>query len=275
MLRIRKIISPYLTSNLGAMEQVKSIMKKQFPDLIKDKVEILDEQLVNPLKFRYQSVLLLAENINESLLGFALIKYMSDLKFCYLDFIAASPGKTSSGVGGALYERSREEAEALGATGLFFESLPDDPALCRNKEILEQNKKRLAFYERFGARPLLDTAYETPVKPGDDCPPYLVFDGLGVSDHLPLARTRRIVRAILQRIYGDYCTEEYIRMVVGSIKDNPVKLRPFIYHKKSKKKELQPGLSEKNKIYEVRYTVCKLENGEYWWSFNNVLKAVI
>ncbi|MFO7620320.1 MAG: histone deacetylase family protein [Bacteroidales bacterium] len=251
MLRIRKIINPYMASNLAAMEQVKAIMRKQFPDLIKDKVDILDEQLINPLKFRYQSFLLLAENNHEALLGFALVKYMSDLRFCYLDFIAASPGKTSSGVGGALYERVREEAEALGATGLFFESLPDDPALCRNKEFIEQNRKRLAFYERFGARPLLNTAYETPVKPGDDCPPYLVFDGLGISDSLPRALTRRIVRAILKRIYGNYCNEEYIRMVVSSIKDDPVTLRPFVYHKKSKKKELLPRLPEKNKIFWV------------------------
>lgn len=38
---------------------------------------------------------------------------------------------------------------------------------------------------------------------------------------------------------------------------------------------LQNGSSKKNKTYAVRYSVCKLENGEHWWSFNNVLEAVI
>lgn len=248
MFRIRKIANPYLQSNLRAMEQVKSILRKQFPDLADDKVDILDEQLVNPLKFKYQTILLLAENINESILGFALLKYMPDLKFCYLDFIAASPGRTSSGVGGALYQRVREESETMGAEVLLFESLPDDPALCRNNEFLEQNKKRLAFYERFGARPLMNTSYETPVKPGDDCPPYLVFDGLGINDTLSRYRTRRIIRALLERLYGNYCTESYIRMVIRSITDDPVVIRPFRYHKKSSSKLTGPDLSGRSRI---------------------------
>jgi acetoin utilization deacetylase AcuC-like enzyme len=248
MLRIRKIANPYLASNIRAMEQVKNIISKQFPDISQKKVDILDEQLINPLKFKYQSILLIAENINETILGFALLKYMPDHKFCFLDFIAASPGKTSTGVGGALYQRVREETEALGATGLFYECLPDEPSLCRNQTYLGQNKKRLAFYERFGARPLANTLYATGVKPQDDCPPYLVFDGLGVHTSLPRTITRKIVRSILERIYGDYCPAEYINKVVESIKDDPVTLRPFRYHKPVKTKEFRTQLSEKNKI---------------------------
>ena len=228
---------------------VKSIMSKQFPDLWQSKIEILDEQLVNPLKFKYQSTLFVAENIHETILGFAIMKFMPDLGFCFLDFIATSPGKTSTGVGGVLYQRVREEAEALGAIGLFFECLPDDPALCRDQRHIEQNKKRLAFYERFGARPLADTKYATTVKPGDDCPPYLVFDGLGVITSIPKNKTKKIIKAILERIYGDYCSEEYIKMVVNSIKSDPVTLRPFRYHKTDKTKEFRTHLSQKNKIF--------------------------
>jgi len=249
MLRIRKISNPYLDSNIAAMVHVKTIMAKQFPDLWKSKIEILDEQLVNPLKFKYQSILFVSENIHETILGFASMKFMPDLQFCFLDYIAASPGKTSSGVGSVLYQRVREEAIALGAIGLFFECLPDDPDLCKNQQFLEQNRKRLAFYERFGARPFADTRYETPVKPEDDCPPYLVFDGLGDHDSLPKARTRKIVRAILERVYGDYCSEDYIKMVLNSIKSDPVTLRPFRYNKRDKTKEFRPQLSEKNKIF--------------------------
>jgi acetoin utilization deacetylase AcuC-like enzyme/GNAT superfamily N-acetyltransferase len=249
MFRIRKISNPYLESNLRAIQRVKTILSDQFPDLWSDKIEILDEQLINPLKFKYHSTLLLAENINETMLGFALCKYMPDLDFCYLDYIATSPGRTSSGVGGALYQRVREESEALGSIGLFFECLPDDPALCKYPQHLEQNKKRLAFYERFGARPITNTLYETPVKPNDDSPPYLVFDGLGITDSLPNKLTKKIVRAILKRIYGDYCSEEYIRMVVSSIKDDPVRLRPFRYITRERKREFKTHLSEKNKLF--------------------------
>jgi hypothetical protein len=55
--------------------------------------------------------------------------------------------------GGALYDRVRSEALSLGVKGLFYECLPDDPALCRDPAILKQNRARLRFYERYGARP--------------------------------------------------------------------------------------------------------------------------
>jgi acetoin utilization deacetylase AcuC-like enzyme/GNAT superfamily N-acetyltransferase len=249
MLRIRKISNPYIESNLAAMESVKNIMAKQFPLVRNSKIEILDEQLVNPLKFKYQTILFVAENIHESILGFATIKYIPDHGFCFLDFIATLPGKTSSGVGSFLYQRAREEAEALNSIGLFFECLPDDPALCRDKTFIEQNRNRLAFYERFGARPIANTKYETVVNPEDDCPPYLVFDGLGIMTSLPKLKTRKIVKTILERVYGDYCTEKYIKMVVNSIKTDPVTLRPFRYRKTTKPAEFQTKLSERNKIF--------------------------
>ena len=248
MIRIRKISNPFLESNREAISNVKKIMASQFDAIPAYKIDMIEEQLINPLKFRYQSILLLAENIHDTILGFALLKCMPDLKFCLLDFIAASPGKTSGGLGGALYQRVRDEARSLGSAGLFFECLPDDPALCRNKDLVEQNAKRLAFYERFGARPVINTLYETPVKPEDDAPPYLVFDSLGITDTLPKSQLRKIVRAILERIYTDYCSEDYIKKVVESIKDDPVKLRPYKYHKPQKNRLAAVNLSDKEKI---------------------------
>ena len=82
----------------------------------------------------------------------------------------------------ALYERVREQASRLGVQGLYFECLPDDPKLSPDPVIRKQNAARLRFYERWGARPIVNTAYETPVTPGDDNPPYLVLDTLGSVD---------------------------------------------------------------------------------------------
>ncbi|MEZ5020355.1 MAG: hypothetical protein R2756_09620 [Bacteroidales bacterium] len=126
-------------------------------------------------------------------------------------------------------ERIREEAISLDAIGLFFECLPDDPLLCKDQQTLEQNRRRLAFYERFGARPLANTLYETPVKPEDDCPPYLVFDGLGRRETVPAAEARAIVRAILERKYGDYSGAEYNKMVINSTSGDPIVIRPPRY----------------------------------------------
>ena len=60
MFRIRKISNPFLDSNKGAIENVKYILSKQFPDISEEKIKLLDEQLIN------------------------LLKFMSDLKFCFL-----------------------------------------------------------------------------------------------------------------------------------------------------------------------------------------------
>ena len=53
---------------------------------------------------------------------------------------------TGGGIGGALYERVREEAMDLETIGLFYECLPDTVQLSRNPKIRKQNIARLRFY---------------------------------------------------------------------------------------------------------------------------------
>ncbi len=247
MLRIRKISNPYAESNLQKIGEVVEIVKAQFPGISDVKASEFIEQLVNPFKYKFLTTLFIAEDIHDNLRGFAILMYMSDLHFCYLDFIAITPGTSSTGIGGALYQRVREEALILNAKGVFFECLPDDPELCRDKSLLPENQKRLAFYERYGAKPVIHTKYESKVKPEDDCPPYLVFDGLGMNNTISGKEAREIVAAILQRKFSYYCDEEYIQMVVGSITDDPIQLRPNRYLKKSVNRPIV-GLKTRNKI---------------------------
>jgi acetoin utilization deacetylase AcuC-like enzyme len=192
--------------------------------------------MANPVGKKFQTSLVIAEDMRGSLRGFAILLYMSDLGFCYLDFLSVTPGKPTSGVGGSLYERIREEADSLGTLGLFFECLPDDPALCRDPRALPQNIKRLAFYERYGAFPVINTSYETPVNENDVCAPYLVYDDLGTGRPLRAAELKKIYRAILERKYQKLCPPHYIEMVVGSVKDDPVKLRDPRYVKPQEEK---------------------------------------
>jgi len=49
------------------MVHVKNILVKQFPNIWESKVEVLEEQLVNPFKFKYQSILFIAENIHDTI----------------------------------------------------------------------------------------------------------------------------------------------------------------------------------------------------------------
>lgn len=250
MFRIRKISNPYLPVNIKAIEQVKNLIDKQFGDIKKEKIDLITDQMIDPLKYRFHAMLFVADSYTENIKGFALLLHMPDLHFYYLDYMAVAPGKTSSGVGGALYQRVREEAQSVHAKGIFLECLPDDPLLSRNPEILAQNKQRLAFYEKYGARPIINTKYEMPVVPGDNDPPYLVFDDLGYREELSSDYLKQVTEAILRRKYGDYCPESYIKEVLESIVDNPVLVRPFKYIKK-KTDNINIPTAEKPALYLV------------------------
>ncbi|HEY8521901.1 MAG TPA: histone deacetylase family protein [Gammaproteobacteria bacterium] len=229
MFSIRQVYDAVTPQNRERLAQVQAILRAQFPGIKETQIRRLPEQLMNPVKHRFRPVLFVAEDQAGGVRGFALLLHAPDLDFCYLDLISINPGEAGRGIGGALYERVREEAAALGVIGLFFECLPDDPALSPDPKIRAQNAKRLRFYERYGARPIVGTEYETPLSPGDTDPPYLVLDSLGVERPLGRDHARRIVRAILERRYGDRCPPGYIDRVVESFRDDPVRLRPPRY----------------------------------------------
>lgn len=142
--------------------------------------------------------------------GFALLLHEPELRFGYLEYISAAPKWTGRGIGGALYQRVREEARALGLFGMFFECLPDDPSMCRNPAMLKENRARLRFYKRYGAFPIIGTAYERPVKEGEDNPPSLVFDDLGLRQPLSADNAKGIVLAVLERKYRHLCSPAYV-----------------------------------------------------------------
>lgn len=260
LFKIRKISDTYLPSNVAAIDQVFNILRLHFPSVKEEKITEIVEQMKDPLKYRFSSNLFVAEDGKSNVKGFAILFYMPDKNFCFLDYIAVKPGKTSSGVGGAIYERIREEAQLLKSIGIFMECLPDEESLCSDKNEIKQSKARLAFYERYGARPIVGTKYETVVNPEDECPPYLVFDDLGNNISLHPTQAKKIVRAILERKYPAFCPEEYINMVIRSIKDNPVKLRDFKYIIKERpiekydavKDEIALIINDKHDIHHVR-----------------------
>jgi GNAT superfamily N-acetyltransferase len=253
---IRKISDHVLQVNRDAVRQVQGILRAQFRGVPEPIIEKISEQLQNPLKFQYQTILFVGEDQKKNVRGFAILLNFPDLLFCYLDFMSAAPQRTGGGIGGALYERLREEALLLGSSGLFFECLPDDPRLCADPAVLKQNAARLKFYERYGARPFANTEDETPITPGSDCPPYLVFDDLGQSRKLPRDEAQRVVRAILERKYGKLCPKEYVERVVGSFRDDPAVLREPKYTKTESSPEVRH-------IRSLEFTVALVVNDKH------------
>ena len=240
MFRIRKIYDDVSPANRAAIDQVLEILRTQFPNARPIEFKKIPQQLTDPLKYQYRSVLLVAEDGMDNVKGFAMLLHMPDVEIVYLELISAAPGITGGGIGSALYERVREEALALNTYGIFYECSVDDPEIVKDKDVLKQNIARLRFYERYGARPIINNAYASPVKPGDQDLYHLVYDDLGQGVELRRNVARKVVRAILERKYGDLISKQQIDHVVRSFKDDPIALRELQYLKPKKIKRNLP-----------------------------------
>ncbi|MGE4553758.1 MAG: GNAT family N-acetyltransferase, partial [Desulfovibrionaceae bacterium] len=230
MFRIRRVFDDSLPVDRAVLAEAAELLRRQFPEAAPGEFRGLVAKLRDPLKHRFRTVLFVAET-GRRLAGCAVLLHVPDLSFCYLDYLAAAPGRTGGGAGGALYARLRAEAAFLGARGIFMECPPDVPEFCpalrTDKARLRLARARVRFYERFGARVVVDTAFETPLTPGgDDCPPVLIYDGLGSAHPLRRDEARGIVRAILERKYGKRCPPGYVDRIVESFRHDPVRLRP-------------------------------------------------
>jgi len=233
MFRIRKVLDDVQPVNREALLQVKELLRGSFKSLDRHYLESIRECLTNPFKYRYRSILYVAENDKNTVLGMALFYHEPVLRYCYLDYLASLKQLTGRGIGGALYQRVTDECRQLGVEGIFFEALPDDPLLCRDPSMLKQNQSRLRFYENFGARPVIGTAYETPVEEGGDNPPYLLFDDLGLETSLRNSWFRKVVSSILMRVHKGVCSSRYLKMVLDSISDDPVQVRKIRYSRET------------------------------------------
>ncbi len=248
MFRIRRVYDDIAPVNKRALNQIERILKNQFFELTARDITRVTEQICHPQNFRFKPILFVADNHRHDVEGFAYLSYFPDLRFCFLDYLASKRLQTSRGIGGALYMRVRKEALMLDSIGLFFECLPDDPRLCKKPKVLKQNQARLRFYEHFGAYPIINTLYETPVKLKQDNPPYMVFDPLNRPVKLHCDMVRSIIKAILVRKYPGVCSPQYVKMVVNSFKDDPVKIRVPRYLKKNKSPSIHPDVPSDKKI---------------------------
>jgi acetoin utilization deacetylase AcuC-like enzyme/GNAT superfamily N-acetyltransferase len=224
--RIRRILDDVLPFDRRLIAQVQEILREQFTGGgPADDAEALPERLRASPGTPYRAVLFVADNLQGRSRGFALAWHFLAARFLFLDYIAAGRRLTGGGVGGALYEAVREEAVAVGAVGVFFECAPDLQAECASEAEYRANVARLRFYERYGARVIEGTDFRLPLSAGATGMPYLVGDLLGREAPLRRAAARAIVRALLESKYPDLCTPEYVKRVVASFREDPVRLR--------------------------------------------------
>ncbi len=229
--RIRKIYDDFLPVNKRAIEQIMEITRRQIADMTEEAITNIRELFRNPYYKRMRYMFFIADDGRGDVKGFAQMSYAPDVKFCFLDLMAMKMQKIGGGLGGALYERVRDEAIHMKALGIFIECMTDSGRVYRDMKVRRQNKARLRFYEQYGARPIVNTLYETHSRAHYDNPYFLLFDDLDTKKELDLETARKIVKAILERKYFPVCTRKDVRTVLQSMKDDPVRIREPRYVK--------------------------------------------
>jgi acetoin utilization deacetylase AcuC-like enzyme/GNAT superfamily N-acetyltransferase len=246
MIRIRSMHGTVLGRDRDRVEQVQAIFRRSFPEDA-DYAGKIPDLLDHPFRHGFRAVLLVAETSQGKVKGFALLLLFPEINSALLDFVAAEQEGRGSGLGSALYEAAREYCRHVGSRGLYMEVLSDEAALNRDPKALDANRRRMAFYERFGVRPIIGTDYEEPVGESAEAPPSLLFDGLGRTDPLRRAEARAAVRLILHRKYADLVGPDYIERVVESFVDDPVRVRPPRYVRGAERPhEVSVGVLEKS-----------------------------
>jgi len=230
MISIVRVSNTFTPVNARRIQFVKEIFRENF-SLVADYAEKIPGLINEPVEHRYRSILLVCERRLANPVGFSLFMVFPEPKIALLDFLAVKRGIRGSGIGTSLYDATRDYAKGLGYRGLYLEVLPDDPAVVADKAILEENRKRLAFYEHYHLTPIAGTRYETPI--GKGAAPHLLFDLLGREAPLGREEARRAVSLILSSKYGKLLPPDYIPTVVASFRDDPVRFREPRYSRRT------------------------------------------
>ncbi|MFH1679900.1 MAG: histone deacetylase family protein [Candidatus Eisenbacteria bacterium] len=244
MILIRRVYGSSAPPDRNVVRQVQEIFRASYPE-VAGYASKIPRMLNDPVGHQYRTILLVSETSTHRITGFALLIHFHEIRSSLLDFLVVSPGVRGSGIGGALYEAAREYLRDLGSMGIYMEVLPDDPALEKRPGKLEENRKRLRFYEQYGVLPIVGTDYETPVA-GDDAAPFLLFDPLARQEPLGRREARAAVRLILDRKYAHIVGPDYMSRVVRSFRDDPVRFRPPRYVRpRDEKPEIGPSRLQK------------------------------
>jgi acetoin utilization deacetylase AcuC-like enzyme/GNAT superfamily N-acetyltransferase len=225
MFRIRQIHDARSAQDQTVLAAVLRIYEDAFSDYPQYSAKIADL-----LKFSSQHdfdiILLVAEGSKSRILGFTLTFNFPKLKYAYLDYIISDPKRYMRGYGTALYEYTREVLKQAGCRGLFMDVPPDDKEKLREPERLRINRKRMAFYERLGAFPIIGTLYDAiSHRANQGYFTYLVYDGFGSSKPLRAATLKKVVARVLLIKGNMDSDEDKVKAILKSVRDDPVRLR--------------------------------------------------
>ena len=224
MIRFRRLFNLETDIDRRDFDAVERIFHAAFPSET-DAIGRIREALTTP-PARYEPLLLLAEDRRGNVIGLTFTFHFADLRYAYLQYIASDPERPARGIGGALYEALREYLRRKGAHGLLLDVPPDEKAKLKEPERLAVNRKRMRFYERYGALPVTGTLWDEEANPRNEgYLTMLLYDPLGRRGRPRRAEVRRAVQRILVAQYGFSERDAFVRRIVASFRDDPVRLR--------------------------------------------------
>jgi acetoin utilization deacetylase AcuC-like enzyme/GNAT superfamily N-acetyltransferase len=207
--------------------EVQRIFRSYFGTAYGDYADAIPNLLRREGELRHRTILITAEDPRRRMvLAFALALHFTDINATLLDFIVVDPVVRQRGIGGALYEALREYLQRLRSSGLYLEVRPDAPELESDPARRRENRARIRFYERYGARVIAGTSYEHKRPDRAEGEPYLMFDSLGEPREPSGDEVRAIMRAVLYRKYHYATDDPYPRSIVESVPDPQVPLQP-------------------------------------------------
>ena len=206
--------------------EVQRIFRSYFGQASGGYAERIPDLLRQPVEQGHRTIIITAEDPRGGVLAFAMAFHYPDINATLLDYIVVDPAVRQRGIGGALYEALREYLGRLGTRGLYLEVRPDDPELEPDPGVRRENRARIRFYERYGARVVLGTDYERRRPGRAQGEPYVVFDALGAERVPDAAEVRDIVHALLFRKYAYPADDPYALGVLASVGTRPVTLQP-------------------------------------------------
>ena len=233
MIRFRRLFDVATGVDRRQVAEFQAVFRKSFPyeSAVADRIPKL---LTRAAHRDFELIVLIAEDERSRVLGFTVTFFFRDVRYAYLQYIASDPARRARGIGGALYEATRELLTHKGGRGLFFDVPTDDAAKVKDPSHLAINRRRLEFYERYGAFPISGTLYDVLPNPANEGNlVFLVYDPLGRTANLARGDARKAVRHIMRDQYGYHRDNAYVREVIESFRDNPVRLRPPRYVKSS------------------------------------------
>jgi acetoin utilization deacetylase AcuC-like enzyme/GNAT superfamily N-acetyltransferase len=206
--------------------EVQRIFRSYFGAVYGDYADRIPDLLRRQSELGHRTIIITAEDPRRrQVLAFAIALHYPSINATLLDFIVVDPAVRQRGIGGALYEALRDYLQRLGSAGLYLEVRPDAPDLEPDPARRRENRARIRFYERYGARVIAGTTYEQRRPGRAEGEPYLIFDSLGPPRQPDGGEVRAMMRTILYRKYGYAETDPYPRSIVDSVPDGPVPLQ--------------------------------------------------